>query len=92
MLRDVLEGVKCAKVVMVPFFSLRIYSPSSITLPPLSVQFSRSVVSDSLRPHESQHSREENIESKERDIICLNSVSPVLPKSFGEHKYGKDSY
>ena len=35
---------------------------------PLSVQFSRSVVSDSLRPHELQHAR----------TPCPDSVSPLL--------------
>ena len=45
-----------------------------------SVQFSRSVVSDSLRPHESQHARPLSI-TNSRSSLILTSVESVMPSS-----------
>ena len=44
-----------------------------------SVQFSRSVVSDSLRPHESQHARPPVTNS--RNSLRLTSIESVMPSS-----------
>ena len=46
---------------------------------PLSVQFSRSVVSDSLWPHESQHARPPWTNS--RSSLRLMSIESVMPSS-----------
>ena len=45
-----------------------------------SVQFSRSVVSDSLRPHESQHARPLSINNS-RSSLKLMSIESVIPSS-----------
>ena len=45
-----------------------------------SVQFSRSVVSDSLRPHESQHARPLSI-TNSRSSLRLMSIESVMPSS-----------
>ena len=45
-----------------------------------SVQFSRSVVSDSLRPHESQHARPLSI-TNSRSSLRLTSIESVMPSS-----------
>ena len=45
-----------------------------------SVQFSRSVVSDSLRPHESQHARTP-YPSQTRILLKLMSIESVMPSS-----------
>ena len=45
-----------------------------------SVQFSRSVVSDSLRPHESQHARTP-CPSQTRILLKLMSIESVMPSS-----------
>ena len=46
-----------------------------------SVQFSRSVVSDSLRPHESQHSRPTLSITNPRSSLKLMSIESVMPSS-----------
>ena len=47
-----------AKILLAVYYSkLFFISFSGFTMSALSVQFSRSVVSDSLQPHESQHAR-----------------------------------
>ena len=45
----------------------------------LSVQFSRSVVSDSLRPHESQHARPPCPFTNSRSSLRLTSIESVMP-------------
>ena len=45
-----------------------------------TVQFSRSVVSDSLRPHESQHARPPSI-TNSRSSPRLKSIESVMPSS-----------
>ena len=45
-----------------------------------SVQFSRSVVSDSLRPHESQHDRPPSI-TNSRSSLRLTFIQSVMPSS-----------
>ena len=45
-----------------------------------SVQFSRSVVSKSLRPHESQHTRPPSI-TNSRSLLKLMSIELVMPSS-----------
>ena len=45
-----------------------------------SVQFSRSVVSDSLRPHESQHARPPSI-TNSQSSLRLTSIESVMPSS-----------
>ena len=45
-----------------------------------SVQFSRSVVSDSLGPHESQHARPPSI-ANSRSLLKLMSIELVMPSS-----------
>ena len=45
-----------------------------------SVQFSRSVVSDSFRPHESQHARPLSI-TNSRSSLRLTSIESVMPSS-----------
>ena len=47
---------------------------------PTSVQFSHSVVSDSLRPHESQHARPLSI-TNSRSSLRLTSIESVMPSS-----------
>ena len=46
-----------------------------------SVQFSRSVVSDSLRPHESQHARPPCPSPSHRVSLKLMSIESVMPSS-----------
>ena len=46
----------------------------------ISVQFSRSVVSDALRPHESQHARPPSI-TVSRSSLRLTSIESVMPSS-----------
>ena len=50
------------------------------TLPCKSVQFSHSVVSDSLRPHESQHARPP-CPSPTPSLLRLTSIESVMPSS-----------
>ena len=61
---------------------LPLESPSIPTLfhPFSSVQFSRSVVSDSLRPHESQHARPPCSSPSPRSSLRL-SIESVMPSS-----------
>ena len=47
---------------------------------PTSVQFSRSVISDSLRPHESQHARPP-VHHNSRSSLRLTSIKTVMPSS-----------
>ena len=51
-------------------------SRSSMSLQFSSVQFSRSVVSDSLRPHESQHTN-----TNSRSSLRLTSIESAMPSS-----------
>ena len=53
---------------------------SLTTLSTSSVQFSRSVMSDSLRPHESQHARTHCI-TNSRSSLRLASIESVMPSS-----------
>ena len=46
-----------------------------------SVQFSRSVVSDSLRPHESQHARPSLSITNSQSSLRLMSIESVMPSS-----------
>ena len=46
-----------------------------------SVQFSRSVVSDSLRPHESQHARHPCPSTNSRSLLKLMPIELVMPFS-----------
>ena len=46
-----------------------------------SVQFSRSVVSDSLQPHESQHARPPLSITNSRSSLRLTSIESVMPSS-----------
>ena len=46
-----------------------------------SVQFSRSVVSDSLQPHESQHARPPLSITNSRSSLRLTSIKSVMPSS-----------
>ena len=46
-----------------------------------SVQFSCSVVSDSLRPHESQHTRPPCLITNSRSSLRLTSIESVMPSS-----------
>ena len=46
-----------------------------------SVQFSRSVVSDSLRPHELKHARPPCPSPTHRSSLKLMSIKPVMPSS-----------
>ena len=46
-----------------------------------SVQFSRSVVSDSLRPHELQHARPSCPSTSSRSLLKLMSIESVMPSS-----------
>ena len=46
-----------------------------------SVQFSRSVVSDSLRPHESQHARPPLSITNSRSSLKLMPIESVIPSS-----------
>ena len=48
---------------------------------PSSVQFSRSVVSNSLRPHESQHARPPCPSTSCRSSLRLTSIKSVMPSS-----------
>ena len=48
---------------------------------PSSVQFSRSVVSNSLRPHESQHARPPCPSTSSRSSLRLTSIKSVMPSS-----------
>ena len=57
----------------------KIYTP--MVLRNLSVQFSRSVVSDSLRPHESQHARPPCPSTDSRSSLKLTSIKSVMPSS-----------
>ena len=57
----------------------KIYTP--MVLRNLSVQFSRSVVSDSLRPHESQHTRPPCPSTDSRSSLKLTSIKSVMPSS-----------
>ena len=49
---------------------------------PSSVQFSRSVVSDSLQPHESQHTRPACPSPNSRSSLKLMSIESVMPSSY----------
>ena len=46
-----------------------------------SVQFSRSVVPDSLRPHESQHARPPCPSPNSRSLLRLMSIESVMPSN-----------
>ena len=46
-----------------------------------SVQFSRSVLSDSLRPHESQHARAPCPSTNSQNSLRLTSIESVMPSS-----------
>ena len=46
-----------------------------------SVQFSHSVVSDSLRHHESQHTRPPCLITKSRSSLRLTSIESLMPSS-----------
>ena len=47
-----------------------------------SVQFSRSVVSDSLQPHESQHARPPLSITNPQSLLKLISIESVMPSSY----------
>ena len=46
-----------------------------------SVQFSCSVVADSLRPHELQHTRPPCLNTSSRNSLRLTSIESVMPSS-----------
>ena len=46
-----------------------------------SVQFNHSVMSDSLRPHESQHARPPLSITNSQSSLRLTSIKPVMPSS-----------
>ena len=57
------------------------FPPSSLGVKDISVQFSHSVVSDSLRPHESQHARPPCPSPIWVSSLRLTSIKSVMPSS-----------
>ena len=62
------------------FLCLLCWQAGSLLVPPSSVQFSRSVVSDSLQPHESQHTVSLSI-SNSLSLPKVMSIKWVMPSS-----------
>ena len=69
----------CSSVVVVIVVFLILIYPTSFIIP--SVQFSHSVLSDSLRPHELQHSRPPCLSPTLQSSLKLTSFESVVPSS-----------